>query len=635
LLWARMERIILPLRKLIHAAETIAAGSLDFSQRVDEEAEDEPGLLGKTFNRMLDTLHKNTDSKQYTEQILGAMVDGLLVLDREIRIQRVNPALVSLLGEQEEKLLGRHLDVLLPDPSFCAIMYRDLLSDRQFRFQETSFLTADGREVAVSISSTLLRDGEEVAGTVILVQDIRQRKRNEEQLHFLANFDVLTQLPNRALLVERLSQSLVRAPWRNTSLGLMHCALDRFKTINESLGHRFGDELLKVIAKRLQASVRDGDTVARVGGDEFLILLKDMARADDVLRLARKISQTISLPMTLSNGHEVFITASLGISLFPENGATPDELLKNADLATQFAKTQGKNQFSFFSAEMNRKGAQRLSMERDLRRAIERGELEAFYQPRWDLRQDRIVGAEALVRWRRGGEKLVAPGEFLPLAEELGLIESIDLWMVRESCRQARQWIDEGCTPLRLSVNLSHHLFGRPDLVATIEQIMTETGIESHSLELELTEAIVMHDVGHAMKALRAFREMGIHLAVDDFGTGYSSFSHLRRLPVHVLKIDRSFVKEITSHKEDAAITHAIISLAHTLGLRATAEGAEDPEQRELLTQLGCDELQGYLISRPLPADEMRSQFLIPSHHGDPGTIIAPDGSPKANPHGI
>ncbi|MBF0262452.1 MAG: bifunctional diguanylate cyclase/phosphodiesterase, partial [Magnetococcales bacterium] len=435
-------------------------------------------------------------------------------------------------------------------------------------------------------------------------------KRNEEQLHFLANFDVLTQLPNRSLLVERLSQTLTRAPWRSTSVGLMHCALDRFKTINESLGHRAGDELLKETATRLLESVRDGDTVARVGGDEFLVLFQDIARADDVIHLARKLSQAVSKPILLSTGQEIFITASIGISLFPENGSTPDDLLKNADIATHFAKAQGKNQFSFFSVEMNRKGAQRLSLERDLRRAIERGELEAHYQPRWDLKQDRLAGAEALVRWRRGGTP-ISPGEFLPLAEELGLIEEIDLWMLEETCKQARTWLDRGHAALRISINLSHHLFGRHDLVMVVRRVLEENRLEPRHIELELTEAIVMNDVGHAMNTLHAFREMGIQLAVDDFGTGYSSFSHLRRLPVHILKIDRSFVREITTHREDAVITEAIISLAHTLGLRATAEGAEEQAQRDLLTELGCDELQGYLISRPIPAKELEERFLV------------------------
>ncbi|MBF0428683.1 MAG: bifunctional diguanylate cyclase/phosphodiesterase, partial [Magnetococcales bacterium] len=397
-----------------------------------------------------------------------------------------------------------------------------------------------------------------------------------------------------------------------SSVGILHCALDRFKMINETLGHRSGDELLKETANRLQASVRSGDTVARVGGDEFLILLMDMAKSEDIILLAKKISHAIAMPMILTNGQEVFITASIGISVSPDNGSTTDELLKHANIATNYAKAQGKNQFSFFSVEMNQKGEQRLAMERDLRRAIENGELEAHYQPRWNLQEDRLVGAEALVRWRQGGKKLVSPGEFLPLAEEIGLMESIDLWMLEEVCRQNKAWLDKGYLPLRISVNMSHHLFGRKDLVAIIKQTLEEANLSPHALELELTEAIVMNDVNHAMTALHTFREMSIHLAVDDFGTGYSSFAHLRRLPVHILKIDRSFVREITTNKEDAAITHAIITMAHTLNLTTTAEGAEEQAQRDLLTKLGCDELQGYIISRPLPAAEMESKFLIP-----------------------
>ncbi|MEO5330681.1 MAG: EAL domain-containing protein [Magnetococcus sp. YQC-5] len=608
--WFWVLRITRPLQNLTHSAQKIANGDLDFTMRVDEKSHDELGILARSFNQMMHTLSQTTDSKAFTEHVMSAMVDSLLVLDMENRIQRVNKALLDLLEEQEEQLLGRHLDQLLPDPAFCALMFRDLLANRIYRCQETSFHTRDGREVPVSISSNLLKNGESITGMVILAQDIRQRKHNEEQLHFLANFDVLTQLPNRSLLIERLSQKLTRAPWRKINVGLMHCALDRFKTINETLGHRAGDELLKETANRLRTCVREGDTVARISGDEFLILLMDMAKAEDIIQLAKKISHAVSLPLLLSNNQEVFVTASIGISLFPDNGSTPDELLKNANIATNYAKAQGKNQFYFFSVEMNQKGAQRLSMESDLRRAIERGELEAHFQPRWDLREDRLVGAEALVRWRRGGDKLIAPGAFLPLAEELGLIEAIDLWMLQEVCQQAKAWRTSGYPDLRLSLNLSHHLFGRRDLVAVIQQALEVVKLDPHALELELTEAIVMHDMTHAMNSLHALRDMSIHLAVDDFGTGYSSFSHLRRLPVHILKIDRSFVREINTNREDAAITHAIITMAHTLNLRTTAEGAEEQAQRDLLTSLGCDELQGYLISRPIPATEMEARFL-------------------------
>ncbi|MBF0179122.1 MAG: EAL domain-containing protein [Magnetococcales bacterium] len=610
IVWFQVNKIAMPLRGLARSAQKIADGNLDFNMRIQVGDLDEVGILAHSFNRMLLTLSQTTDTKEFTENILRAMVDGLLVLDMDNRIRRVNRAMLELLEEKEENLLNRHLDSLLPDPEFCATMFRDLLANRLFRSQETAFRTRDGRDVAVSISSNLLRHGDTMTGMVILAQDIRIRKNNEEQLHFLANFDVLTRLPNRALLQERLSQTLVRAPWRTTSVGVLHCALDRFKSINDTLGHRSGDELLKETANRLRACVRGGDTVARIGGDEFLVLLMDVARAEDIIHVAKKISHAIAMPLTLSNGQEVFVTASIGISVSPENGSTPDELLKNANIATSHAKVQGKNQFRFFSAEMNRKGAERLAMEADLRRAVERGELEAHYQPRWDLRRDCLAGAEALVRWRRGGGKPVSPADFLPLAEELGLIESFDLWMLENVCRQARQWRDAGYPHIRLSINLSHHLFGRKDLVELIRRALDENGLEPDALELELTEAIVMRDVTHAMSSLLSLREMWIHLAVDDFGTGYSSFSHLRRLPVHILKIDRSFVREITTNKEDAAITHAIITMAHTLNLRTTAEGAEEQAQRDLLTSLGCDELQGYLISRPVPAAEMEEKFL-------------------------
>lgn len=611
--WFMVRKITRPLQALTHSAQKIAAGDLDLNHRIAAQGQDEISILSHAFNQMLNTLSKTTDSKEFTEHILGAMVDGLLVLDMDNRIQRVNKSMLELLEETEEHLHGRLLDQLLPDPAFAAIMFRELLANRLFRSQETTFHTADGRQVPVSISSSLIKIGESITGIVILAQDIRQRKLNEEQLHFLANFDMLTQLPNRALLLERLSQTLHRAPWRTTRVGIVQCALDRFKMVNETLGHHAGDELLKETAKRLNSCLRDGDTVARIGGDEFIILLMDMAKAEDIILLAKKLSHAISLPLLLSNGQEVFVTASIGISIFPENGSTPDELLKNANIATTYAKAKGKNQFSFFSTEMNQKGATRLSMESDLRRAIERNELEAHYQPRWDLKKDCLVGAEALVRWRRGGQdgKLVPPGDFLPLAEELGLIEAIDLWMLQQTCQQSKTWRDKGYQPIRISINLSPPLFGRQDLVAIVQQALETAQLPPEALELELTEAIVMHDITHAMKSLHAFREMKIHLAVDDFGTGYSSFAHLRRLPVHVLKIDRSFVREITTNQEDAAITHAIITMAHTLNLRTTAEGAEEQAQRDLLTRLGCDELQGYLISRPIPAAEMEAKFLI------------------------
>ncbi|MEO5350626.1 MAG: EAL domain-containing protein [Magnetococcus sp. YQC-3] len=616
--WLLVERITRPLQLLTQSAQRIAGGNLDFALRVAEGGTDELGVLARTFNHMLETLGRTTDSKAFTDNIFRAMVDGLLVLDQENRLQRLNAAMQEMLGRAEPELLGSSLDEHFPDRTFTALMFRDLLSKRMFRSQETTLQSLDKGAIPVSISGSLIWSGEgmdeTVSGTVLLVQDLRQRKQSEEQLHFLANFDPLTKLPNRVLLHERLQHALTRAPWHTRQIGVLHCALDRFKEINDTLGHASGDEMLRETANRLRAALRDGDTVARSGGDEFIILFDDIAKAGDLPKLVEKIAQAIAQPLVLQNGQEVFVTASMGISLFPDNGSSADELLRNADIATHFAKAQGKNQYYFFSADMNKKGELRLAMESDLRRAIERGELEAFYQPRWDLREDRIVGAEALVRWRRGGEKLVSPAEFLPLAEELGLLEAIDLWMLRQVCRQSRQWRDAGYPPIRISANISPGLFRRKDLVESISRILDEEKLEATALELELTEAIIMDDVDHAMGSLQALRGMWIHLAVDDFGTGYSSFSQLRRLPVHVLKIDRSFVQEITTNREDLAIARAIITMAQTLNLRTTAEGVEEQAQRDTLTELGCDEMQGYLISRPLPAAEMAAKFLHPSH---------------------
>lgn len=609
--WFLVRRMTRGLQALTHSVRNVSDGNPHFNVSVEEKSHDELGVLVRAFNRMLQTLKTTMDSKEVTENMLGAMLDGLLVLDHENRVQRVNRAMLDILGEKEENLIGVFLDQLLPDHTFSAIMFRDLLSDRPFRAQETIFKTKDGGDIPVSISCNLIQKENSVMGTILLVQDLRSRKDTEEQLHFLANFDVLTKLPNRTLLMDRLTHELSRAPWRGKNVGTMHCALDRFNEMNDTLGHSLGDEILKETADRLRACIRDGDTVARVGGDEFIIAFVDMAKSEDITRLADKIAREISLPLILSNGQEVFVTASIGISLFPGDGPTPDELLKNAYIATHFAKAQGKNQYRFFSNDMNKKGELRLGMESDLRRAIERGELEPHYQPRWDLKEDRMVGAEALVRWRRGGTKLVSPADFLPLAEELGLIESIDLWMLQRVCQQARTWLDAGYSTIRISVNLSQQIFQREDLVETIDRILDETKLESDSLELELTEAIIMRNVTHSMNSLKVLRNMWIHLAVDDFGTGYSTFSHLRRLPLHVLKIDRSFIREITSNHEDSAITHAIINMAHTLKLRTTAEGVEEQAQRDLLTELGCDEMQGYLISRPLPAEEFEAKFLV------------------------
>lgn len=609
-LWLLVRGLIRPLQRLAHIVHSRANTPVDLQTKIPTEGLDELGDLAHAFNQILGKLRDTTHANALADNIFGVMQDGLIVLDQQNHIQRVNKALLDLFDEKAENMVGMALDHLLPDPTFGAILFRNLLSNRPFQAQETRLQTREGGEIPVAISGHLLKDKEAILGVILLIQDLRARKKHEEQLHFLANFDTLTKLPNRTLLHNRLHHEIARATRANKKIGIMHCALDRFKGINDTLGHRFGDEMLQETASRLTSCLRAGDTVARVGGDEFVITLIDVVKVEDVVALATKISHAIGAPFLLSNGQEGFVTASIGLTIFPEQGSTADELLKNADIATQFAKDLGRNQHLLFSPEMTKKGNLRLAMERDLRRAIERGEMEAYYQPRWDLKKDCIVGAEALVRWRREDGRLISPADFLPLAEELGLIEAIDVWMLKNVCQQAKKWRVIKTTPVRISVNLSHQLFQRKGLVKIVSQTLDEADLASDALELELTEAIVMNDVTHAMSALNALRNMWIHLAVDDFGTGYSSFAYLRRLPVHILKIDRSFIREITSSQEDVAITRAIIDMAHTLKLRTTAEGVEEQAQRDLLTALGCDEMQGYLISRPLPAAEFEAKFL-------------------------
>ncbi|MBF0135996.1 MAG: EAL domain-containing protein [Magnetococcus sp. DMHC-1] len=611
-IWYFSRRITEPLHSLTGFARKIASGNLDFTMRVREETQDELGLLARTFNQMVETLARTTDSKEFTEGVLMGMVDGLLVLDIENKIHRLNPAILEILGESESGLMGRHFDQLLPDPVFAAEMFRDLLAGNPVRARESVFATTDRRVVPVAISSSLLhKENGAIAGVVILVQNISQRKADEERLYFLANYDPLTGLPNRILMQERLGQALTRIPWRKKRLGVMFCDLDRFKIINDTLGHRAGDELLKTTASRLLTCVRDGDTVARLGGDEFVILLQDVEKQEDIVQIADKIIQAVSRPMILEKGGEVVVTTSIGISFSPDDGNTEEILLKNADIAMYHAKDEGKNKYCCYSADLHKKSSTRLGLEADLRRAVEQGGFLVYYQPRLDLGRGRIMGAEALVRWQHPERGIVPPGDFLSLAEELGVIEEIDRWVLKEACRQNRVWRRQGFPAIRISVNMSHRLFRTPGLVQVVAQMLDDHELEADALELELTESIAMDEISNSIQILQSLRKMWIHLAVDDFGTGYSSFAHLRKLPVHVLKIDRSFIRDIAADTQDAAIAKAIIDMGHTLNLRITAEGVETEDQLRILTAQGCDEIQGYLISRPVMAADFEKLFHL------------------------
>ncbi|HUQ29610.1 MAG TPA: EAL domain-containing protein [Usitatibacter sp.] len=433
-----------------------------------------------------------------------------------------------------------------------------------------------------------------------------ERKRYQEELERQANYDALTGLPNRHLFHDRLKQAVFTQ--RNTrSIAVVFIDLDHFKVINDSLGHNFGDEVLRHVGERLTAAVRDGDTVARLGGDEFVLILSDQTREDVIFRTMRRLIGKVSEPIVIGD-RELNITCSAGISLYPTDGPDVQTLLKNADAAMYRAKSQGRNTFQFYTAEMNELANERLSMEQSLRRAIDRDELLLHYQPRVNLRTSKVDGVEALVRWQHPQRGLIYPDRFIPLAEETGLIVPIGEWVLRTACAQGRTWRKLGHAPV-ISVNLSQRQLWGGNLVRLVSDVIAKTGMAEH-LELELTESMVMHDAENVIATMLALKALGVRLSVDDFGTGYSSLSYLKRLPLTALKIDGSFVRDTTSGGADEGlIAKAIISLGHSLHLKVVAEGVETPEHRAFLEAHDCDEIQGYLISKPVPPEEVQKLF--------------------------
>lgn len=436
------------------------------------------------------------------------------------------------------------------------------------------------------------------------LSSIIQRKRAEERLHYLAHYDDLTGLPNRVLVTDRIKQAMFEANRHARLVGVAFLDLDRFKTINDSLGHGVGDLLLKGVAERLSRCVREGDTVARLAGDEFTLVLADMAHVDHAAQVARKVLDSLSRPFHIA-GHELFTSASLGMTLCPFDDDTVDGLLRNADIAMYRAKDQGGNGYQFYSADMTAKAHERLSLENDMRRALEREEFFLDYQPIVALRDKTVVSLEALVRWRHPQRGLISPAEFIPLAEETGLILQLGEWVLRSAIGECVRLTRAGFSGMRVAVNLSVHQLQQQELIRLIQGMLTATGAHASQLQLEITESVLMSNVETTASTLNALSDMGVELSLDDFGTGYSSLSYLKRFPIDVLKIDRSFVRDIPNDPDDSAIASAIISMAHNLGIQVVAEGVETEEQLEFLRDHDCDTVQGYYLSRPKPAEEI------------------------------
>jgi diguanylate cyclase (GGDEF)-like protein len=380
--------------------------------------------------------------------------------------------------------------------------------------------------------------------------------------------------------------------------------LDKFKAVNDNFGHKAGDELLQQVARRISSGMREVDTLARLGGDEFIVLLENISHAEDASRLAEQIIATLSKPFTLSQADNVQIGVSIGISLYPQHGTSPEQLIDYADAALYHAKESGRGCFAYFSDELTQKARARLALESRLRQAIAQNQLRVYFQAQVDVATGQLIGAEALVRWQDAIKGLIMPSEFISIAEDTGLIAAIGEWVLRETCRLGRQWLDEGLPPISLAVNISAYQFHRCDLKALVIEVLAETGFPAHLLELEITETGLLENQQNAMSTLNALHQLGIHLAIDDFGTGYSSLAYLKFLPLDVLKIDKSFIDDIPFLQSDMTITATIIAMAHHLGFKVLAEGVETAEQLAFLQKHGCDSYQGYLYSKPLPASD-------------------------------
>lgn len=534
--------------------------------------------------------------------------NAVVIADIKGDIEYVNPRFCEVTGYSPEEVIGRNPRLLKSGetaPEVYKNLWDTLLAGKVW-FGEFHNRKKNGELYWCLESISPVKDEQgRVTHFVAIGEDISERKLAESTIRHLAYYDHLTGLPNRRLFRDRFDQAAAAARRGRHSLALLYLDVDRMKRVNDTLGHAAGDALLKAVAGRIAGAVRDEDTVARLEGDEFAILLSEIRTAESTARVAEKLAQALKLPFRVME-RELYVTASIGISLYPQDTEDLDTLNQNADIALHRAKELG-DRFSFFTADMNAVTLQHLNLENSLRRALERDELVLHFQPQVNLANGRINGAEALLRWRHPEHGLMAPSYFIPLAEETGLIVPIGEWVLRQACAQAQAWRAEGLPFLRVAVNLSARQFREKQLVQTIAGTLKETGLPPEWLELEITESIVMEHSEEALATLRQLSAMGLTFAIDDFGTGYSSLSYLKRMPIQVLKIDQSFVRDIGTDPDDRAIVSAIVTLAHVLKLKVVAEGVETREQLEYLRSVGCDNMQGYLSSRPLEAAAFRA----------------------------
>jgi len=586
--------------------------------RLAEEEEEEEARLLVVVEDVAEEERLRAEAHAH-EQRFHDLVQGLDAIVWEADAATLAFTFVS---RRAEAILGYPVERWLAEPGFWAglihpedreqtlALYREATAQGRDHAFEYRAVAADGRVVWLQDIVHVVRDKESQAQRLRGVMvDLTARKDMESRLAHLASHDALTGLPNRALLLDRLGQALTRAARHRRVAAVLFLDLDRFKFVNDSFGHNMGDQLLKAVAQRLSSCVRTDDTVARLGGDEFVIVLEDMAHARDAALIAQKMLDQFTQPFRVEDSEagtqEFYFTVSIGISLYPSDGEDAHTLLKNADVAMYRAKEQSGNSYQFFTPELNARAHRRLNLESALHRALEQEQFVLHYQPQVDRQTGKITAVEALLRWRHPEQDLIAPEEFIPLLEETALIVPVGEWVLRAACMQQRAWRDAGLASLRVGVNLSVRQLRHGRFVDSVVRTLADTGMEPGHLELEITESTIMRQVEEVLGMLRALSALGVDLAMDDFGTGYSSLSYLKRLPLSTIKIDKSFVGDITTDEDDAAIVAATIAMAHSLRLKVVAEGVETREQFDFLCERGCDAMQGYFFSKPLPAEEI------------------------------
>jgi len=534
--------------------------------------------------------------------VFDSVADGILIVDADFRVQAVNPAYLAISGYGKEDLVGRTLDILeagFHEHDFLQKSW-DAMNQLGHWSGEATCRRNNGKPFVAHLSFSAVRDeSRRLSHGIMTCADISTRKEQEHKIWHNANYDLLTGLPNRWLATEHLNQALLRARRSNSHLAVFFLDLNGFKQINDVMGHHAGDELLRKVAKRLQSCTRLSDIVGRLGGDEFLIAALDVADQASAALMVDKVLYSFSEPFTVA-GEEIFCRPSIGVAVFPQDGDTTEALIQHADLAMYEAKRNKAADFIAYETRMQRHDKRLLGLESDLYRALERQEFQLHFQPKIDSKSGRAIGAEALIRWHHPERGMVPPSDFIPLAEETGLILPIGDWVMYEACSQLKEWQDAGLSIGTVAVNLSPRQVGNKRLTKRLRQALDDTGVDPRSIELELTESAMSNDIQDTIATLRSLKDIGVTLAIDDFGTGYSSLTYLKKLPVDIVKIDQSFVREITTNASDRKIVEVIVRLARILHLRVVAEGVETAEQAALLRKMKCHELQGYHFSRPL-----------------------------------